>query len=185
MPKEFKAKVLYKHETEAHWLLSSYIPENTELVVYDEDETHDYKRFKFGDGVNYVYNLPFANKSEGSSSVVVSEAAPENPTTGMMWIDTSLGYYSVVLINTTYYADAVTDNGFWLVTDRGERFNSKDLYEGQIITANEKITIENPNNGNYFEFRYCFEGNKCTSWFYDTFDIPITEDMCRLHLESH
>lgn len=57
--KRLKGKVIPKHETEAAWLLSNYIPEQGETIIYDVDETHTKARQKIGDGINKVKNLPF------------------------------------------------------------------------------------------------------------------------------
>lgn len=52
-----------KHDIEAHWKLAkNFIPKAGEIIVYDPDETHDYARFKCGDGVTYVNDLPFIFK---------------------------------------------------------------------------------------------------------------------------
>ena len=57
--KRLRAKVTDKHETEANWNLSNYVPDVGETVFYDVDETHDYVRQKNGDGKTLVRDLPF------------------------------------------------------------------------------------------------------------------------------
>jgi hypothetical protein len=59
--KRLKGKISFKHETEADWAMSNYIPQNGELVLYDHDEKHEGTRLKRGDGINYVKDLPFIN----------------------------------------------------------------------------------------------------------------------------
>lgn len=54
-----KAKVYFKHDTEAGWSVSDYIPEAGEKIVYDKDEINTTTRVKYGDGINTVPNLPF------------------------------------------------------------------------------------------------------------------------------
>ena len=39
------------HATEAEWLSFNYVPKQAEIIVYDADETHNYLRFKTGDGI--------------------------------------------------------------------------------------------------------------------------------------
>lgn len=58
--KRLKGKAIPKHETEADWLLSSYVPNQGEIVIYDVDESHAYERQKIGDGINSVKDLPFS-----------------------------------------------------------------------------------------------------------------------------
>ena len=69
-----KSKVLLKHELEAHWMNSSYLPEKGEIVIYDREidkngntlalpegraKAYTYQRMKLGDGVKNVNQLPF------------------------------------------------------------------------------------------------------------------------------
>ena len=48
------------HATEAEWLSISYIPKQGEIITYDADEKYGYIRFKTGDGVTDVNQLPFS-----------------------------------------------------------------------------------------------------------------------------
>lgn len=58
------SRVTLKHDTEAKWAdKKDFIPLKSEMIVYDEDDTHNYKRIKLGDGVTTVVNLPFATIS--------------------------------------------------------------------------------------------------------------------------
>ena len=67
---KIRARVQHKHKTEAKWRLDVYdaqgelredqfIPLDGEMVIFDKDEQHDHKRFKFGDGKTNVIDLPF------------------------------------------------------------------------------------------------------------------------------
>lgn len=62
--KKLKAKVINKHETEADWLLSQYVPDIGEVVFYDPDERYSYTRQKNGDGIHKVSELPFATEAQ-------------------------------------------------------------------------------------------------------------------------
>lgn len=81
-------KFLFKHETEADWLLSSYIPDKGELVVFDREvnkdgtiatlpegrtEPYSYQRFKLGDGILNVNELPFATSTTNIDPEVLKE----------------------------------------------------------------------------------------------------------------
>lgn len=59
--KTFKSRIILKHDTEANWAKSSFIPQKGEAVIIDIDETYNYERMKLGDGVNTVPNLPFVD----------------------------------------------------------------------------------------------------------------------------
>ena len=58
--KNINARIIHKHDTEDHWnLAKNFIPKKAEFIVYDADETYPYPRFKIGDGINTVTELPF------------------------------------------------------------------------------------------------------------------------------
>lgn len=59
--KNLNVRVIQKHDIESNWNLAiNFIPKQGEIIVYDKDSTYDYERFKIGDGVTVVSNLPFA-----------------------------------------------------------------------------------------------------------------------------
>ena len=66
--KQFKGKVVFKHETEAVWHTSNnggpveYVPAAGEKVLYDRDDNHNYTRIKYGDGTHIVAELPFSTE---------------------------------------------------------------------------------------------------------------------------
>lgn len=61
-----KSRHVQKHDIEENWAKAvNFIPLKAEIIVYDVDETHDYERFKIGDGVTKVSELPFNNVSSG------------------------------------------------------------------------------------------------------------------------
>ena len=54
------ARISLLHKTEAEWnKLTSFIPEEGELVLYDPDENYNYVRVKAGDGVHELSALSF------------------------------------------------------------------------------------------------------------------------------
>lgn len=61
---EAKLRIRQKHDTEANWLkATTFAPLEGELIIYDVDSTHSVPRFKVGDGVKVVGDLPFVDKS--------------------------------------------------------------------------------------------------------------------------
>lgn len=94
MSKELRVKgrIQNKHGTEADWLRSVYvdgdiskgflnnpfIPLDGELIIYDPDAIYTYKRFKFGDGVSTVVQLPFSLTANPNDSIIALEiSGPE------------------------------------------------------------------------------------------------------------
>ena len=60
---EAKLRIKLKHDTEANWLkATTFVPIEGELIIYDVDSTHSVPRFKVGDGVKVVGDLPFVDK---------------------------------------------------------------------------------------------------------------------------
>ena len=63
MEKEINTRIVHKHDTETNWSkVTSFIPKQAELIIYDIDNTHDYERFKIGDGTTTIDSLPFLNE---------------------------------------------------------------------------------------------------------------------------
>lgn len=58
--KKITTRIQNKHDIEANWkLATNFIPLAGELIVYDKDAEHDYVRFKVGDGITKIADLPF------------------------------------------------------------------------------------------------------------------------------
>lgn len=58
--KRFNTRLVNKHDVEANWLkATNFIPMQGEIICYDVDENYSYERFKIGDGITNVNNLPF------------------------------------------------------------------------------------------------------------------------------
>lgn len=59
--KNIKSRVINKHDIEENWKKATgFIPKQGELIVYDIDSNYNYERFKIGDGISVVSDLPFA-----------------------------------------------------------------------------------------------------------------------------
>lgn len=59
LTKTLKTRIVHKHATEAEWSSSSLVPMQGELIIYGADNNHTCGRFKIGDGVHTVTELPF------------------------------------------------------------------------------------------------------------------------------
>lgn len=58
--KELQSRIIHKHDVAENWSKAeNFIPKQGELIVYDTDSNYTYERFKIGDGVTLVNNLPF------------------------------------------------------------------------------------------------------------------------------
>lgn len=57
-----KRRIVNKHDTAENWAKAvNFIPLNAELIIYDPDDTYFYSRFKIGNGIDNVNDLPFAD----------------------------------------------------------------------------------------------------------------------------
>lgn len=55
------ARIVNMHDVEERWNQAvTFVPRAGELIVYDADAQHNYSRFKVGDGVTSVVDLPFS-----------------------------------------------------------------------------------------------------------------------------
>lgn len=60
MSRTLNARVVLMHDVESVWnTIPEFIPRRGELIIYDVDDTHEYPRFKIGDGSTGVVDLPF------------------------------------------------------------------------------------------------------------------------------
>lgn len=58
--KTFKTRIVNKHDIETNWKkATNFVPKKGEIIIYDEDSSHDYARIKVGNGTDLVSNLPF------------------------------------------------------------------------------------------------------------------------------
>ena len=99
--KNINARIIQKHDTEANWSKAvNFIPKQGELIVYDKDSIYDYERFKIGDGITNVNDLPFATY----------KSIPEMDTNGVLTFNSEYAVnYDLPLPNVT-----TADNGKFL-----------------------------------------------------------------------
>lgn len=58
--KTIEARISHKIDTEENWNKAvNFIPLKGELIIYNIDASHPEHRFKIGDGITTVINLPF------------------------------------------------------------------------------------------------------------------------------
>lgn len=84
-------RIVNKHDTEENWLKAiGFTPKQGELIVYDVDTNYSYERFKIGDGVHNVNNLPFSNDNITADDlgIYVQAQEPADAVAGDIWIDT-------------------------------------------------------------------------------------------------
>lgn len=73
--KNLKVRIQHKHDTEERWLATTdFIPKQGEIIVYDIDETHSYARFKIGDGLTEIKQLPFSTDTTLAISGMAADA---------------------------------------------------------------------------------------------------------------
>lgn len=71
---EAKLRIKLKHDTEANWLkATTFKPLEGELIMYDVDSAHTAPRFKVGDGVKVVGDLPFTGPSFNNFTLLTSK----------------------------------------------------------------------------------------------------------------
>ena len=53
-------RLIHTHDTEANWNShEEFVPKAGEVIVYDLDDMFSYERFKIGDGITKLKDLPF------------------------------------------------------------------------------------------------------------------------------
>ena len=72
--KTFQSRFINKHDIEDAWrLVSEFIPRKGEIIIYDRDGKYNYERFKIGDGITKIKDLPFATEAALQKSVTYKE----------------------------------------------------------------------------------------------------------------
>ena len=90
--KNIKSRIIHKHDVESNWLLATnFTPKQGEIIVYDTDLNHNYERFKIGDGIHNVNELPFStdNLAADDLGIYVQDTEPTDADEGAIWVDTA------------------------------------------------------------------------------------------------
>ena len=98
-------RIVNKHALETAWAASSFIPKQGELIVYDVDDTYTYERFKIGDGVHNVNELPFSvvqSDWNQSSSNQLTYIQNRTHYLDASWTDDFSKEVEIPELNTTY-----------------------------------------------------------------------------------
>lgn len=62
--KEIFTRVVHTHDLAENWQKNpDFVPMRGEFIVYDIDEKYAYERFKIGDGITTVAELPFVDEN--------------------------------------------------------------------------------------------------------------------------
>ena len=78
--KEIVSRIVHKHDTATNWEnAKNFIPMKGEIIVYDIDTTHEHERFKIGDGVTLVNDLPFQVDISDFEDYKVKQAVVVDP----------------------------------------------------------------------------------------------------------
>lgn len=108
--KQMSARVMNLCLTEAEWSTNyaNFIPKKGELVIYDSDSTNTVRRFKFGDGIKTVNELPFQDtnisNSKSGSAILIDDISPITHNMGV-------NVRSKNLIPYPYYNFSLEQNG--------------------------------------------------------------------------
>lgn len=152
--KTLKTRIIHKHDIEDNWLkATSFIPKQGELIIYDIDDAHQYERFKIGDGVKNVNDLPFATDNKVPTSRKVNGKALSSDITlsaGDVGADAS-GSAAGALTSAKAYTDTAVAN---LVDSAPEALNTlgelatalsehEDAYDALLETVGRKVNKEN------------------------------------------
>lgn len=78
MQKIINTRISQRHDSEFNWnSIPSFVPLNGEMIIYDADEKYSYPRIKFGDGINFLKDLPFVVDVEAIYKKIDSVSLPD------------------------------------------------------------------------------------------------------------
>ena len=107
----FYARIQQKIDTEENWNKAvNFVPLKGEIIIYDIDSAHDYKRIKIGDGVTTVINLEFVADINDLDVITVDLEGSSVGTPNPVNADT-LGGIAASEYATKEYVDANTGSG--------------------------------------------------------------------------
>ena len=125
--REIKTRVINKHDTAANWNNAlTFIPKKGELIVYDVDSTHDYERFKIGDGETNVVELPFATAGEADKLKTARTISLTGDVTGSTTFDGS----GNVSITATVADNSHNHSNYVDITTNGQKITGAKSFSG-------------------------------------------------------
>jgi hypothetical protein len=146
-----KARTVHKHKTEKEWYLDVYVAEGSttkrnnpfipldgELIIFDPDENNPKKRFKFGDGVHNVIELPFVDytlpisKGEESNSLQQDSNQALSPNALALGLNSIAGGYGFHIIEAVDNGDGT---GTYTI---GESID----VNGNVITSHTDVMLQ-------------------------------------------
>ena len=142
MSKKVYTRIQNKHDAEENWIKAGQNAENPftplagEIIVYEKDSEHSYTRFKIGDGVTNINNLPF-----NTSVTDVTMAGEGNAVTTASY-DSSTGKLTLTKGGT--YLTSLKQDGI-----RGDTVNrfavcgaAKNEQVKQVLVTSGKFSME-------------------------------------------
>lgn len=155
--KNIKTRIIHKHDTEANWkLATNFTPKQGEIIVYDKDNNYEYERFKIGDGVTNVNNLPFGhvpsnwNETDADRATYIQNkpkiyAADENKQYPLE----NFNNESSIVIGDNYWSEYDDDYGYQAGGSNNIYLNAKrNIVVNAPLVASDN---ENPDSGLNFD----------------------------------
>ena len=112
--KTFYTRIQNKHDVASAWVDSTLVPLKGEIIVYDPEGEQTSPRFKIGDGVKTVPNLPFADDASLAAigtSLAQLELGAEGQKTTLSYGDTKISEVTVPYASTASTADVANKLG--------------------------------------------------------------------------
>lgn len=175
MAKEIKSRIQQKHDIEANWKLAvNFIPKQGEIIIYDIDDNYDYERFKIGDGVTNINDLPFALGDLHPSDFDNSSIESKNSSVEFK------GYFikAINFVNKYIILTNERPSDGLIVVETGLA-NSSEYYRTDLLFADEFVnkTIFNLNlyGVTYFNVELTRESETGNAWNFTNFPVTAEE----------
>ena len=174
MAKEIKSRIQQKHDIEANWKLAvNFIPKQGEIIIYDIDDNYDYERFKIGDGITKINDLPFALGDLHPSDFDNSSVESKNSSVEFKgYFIAAINFINkyIILVNERPSSDIIE-------VETGTA-NSSRFYQTDILFADEfanKTTFNlNLYGVPFFNIELTKESSVGNAWNFT--DFPVTEE---------
>ena len=96
--KNFKTRVVNKHDTETNWnKATNFIPKAGEVIIYDPDTSHTKHRIKIGDGTTAVTDLSFI--ADSANNIPMSSTDSTTIKTKLDSVETSVEDLQILVVS--------------------------------------------------------------------------------------
>lgn len=133
-----QTRIVQKHDTEANWNASSFVPKKGEIIIYDTDSNYNYERVKIGNGSSTVKNLPFISAETADELKVARTVTFSGDVSGSFQFDGSADVSSTLTVKDDSHNHVISN-----IDDLQTTLDAKVAKSGDTMTGDLKFSAYN------------------------------------------